>query len=86
MHKNLAFSLTLIATAACATPALADLTVVSHGGANKAAQVAAFYAAVRGHPALQPGRPACPVGRTACPAGRPSRSAGGTICCQVDLP
>ena len=43
MHKNLAFSLTLIATAACATPALADLTVVSHGGANKAAQVAAFY-------------------------------------------
>ncbi|OOW03018.1 spermidine/putrescine ABC transporter substrate-binding protein [Pseudomonas sp. MF6396] len=43
MHKNLAFSLTLIAAAACSTSALADLTVVSHGGANKAAQVAAFY-------------------------------------------
>ncbi|WP_166360257.1 ABC transporter substrate-binding protein [Pseudomonas akapageensis] len=43
MHKNLILPLFLAGAACCATQAQADLTVVSHGGANKDAQVAAFY-------------------------------------------
>lgn len=43
MQKILSTSLTLVLGCAAAIQAHADLTVVSHGGANKAAQVKAFY-------------------------------------------
>ncbi|WP_028694770.1 ABC transporter substrate-binding protein [Pseudomonas cremoricolorata] len=43
MSKFLSSSLTLLITSTAALTANADLTVVSHGGANKAAQVKAFY-------------------------------------------
>jgi putative spermidine/putrescine transport system substrate-binding protein len=43
MNKKLTLPLLLLASALGCTSALADLTVVSHGGANKDAQVAAFY-------------------------------------------
>jgi len=43
MSKILRNSLTLVFSSAIAMHANADLTVVSHGGANKAAQVKAFY-------------------------------------------
>ncbi|SDI72594.1 putative spermidine/putrescine transport system substrate-binding protein [Pseudomonas delhiensis] len=42
MHKSLSSAITL-ALACLAGQAHADITVVSHGGANKAAQVKAFY-------------------------------------------
>ncbi|MHB9798995.1 ABC transporter substrate-binding protein [Pseudomonas sp. MT3] len=43
MHKSLSLSLALALGCAASGQALANLTVVSHGGANKAAQVKAFY-------------------------------------------
>ncbi|HHJ4328514.1 TPA: extracellular solute-binding protein, partial [Klebsiella pneumoniae] len=43
MHKALRLSLSLAVAAAFSSAAQADLTVVSHGGANKDAQVKAFY-------------------------------------------
>ena len=43
MNKILSSSIACALGCAATFPALADLTVVSHGGANKAAQVKAFY-------------------------------------------
>ncbi|MDD2133395.1 ABC transporter substrate-binding protein [Pseudomonas kurunegalensis] len=43
MSKLLSTCLTLVFSSAITVQAQADLTVVSHGGANKAAQVKAFY-------------------------------------------
>ncbi|MCY1273501.1 Bacterial extracellular solute-binding protein [compost metagenome] len=43
MYKSLSMSVALALGCCLANQALADLTVVSHGGANKAAQIKAFY-------------------------------------------
>ena len=43
MTKILSYSIACAPGCAATFPAFADLTVVSHGGANKAAQVKAFY-------------------------------------------